>query len=161
MKIRSQYNRSWASWAGLAFLTIQVTALAAAGVDALWQTAKPESQGFSSAKLEAMRADLAKRRTRALLVIRNDTIVCEWYAPDVAANTKLGTASLAKAVVGGLSLAVALNDGRLTLDDPAAKFIPQWRGDPRKSRITLRQLGSQHHAPAARLAHLGHRGRGG
>jgi CubicO group peptidase (beta-lactamase class C family) len=45
-------------------------------------------------------------------------------------------------VVGGLSLAVALSDGRLSLDDSAAKFIPAWRGDPRKSRITLRQLGS-------------------
>ena len=68
--------------------------------------------------------------------------VCEWYAPDSAADKKHGTASLAKAIVGGLSLAVALSDGRLTLDDPAAKFIPQWRDDPRKSRITLRQLGS-------------------
>jgi CubicO group peptidase (beta-lactamase class C family) len=37
---------------------------------------------------------------------------------------------------------VALSDGRLSLDDPAAKYIPQWRDDPRKSRITLRHLGS-------------------
>lgn len=107
-----------------------------------WRIAAPESQGFSSAKLDALRTDLATRRTKAFLVIRNDTIVCEWYAPDQSAVTKFGTASLAKAIVGGLSLAVALNDGRLALDDPAAKFIPQWRDDPRKSRITLRQLGS-------------------
>jgi CubicO group peptidase (beta-lactamase class C family) len=53
-----------------------------------------------------------------------------------------GTASLAKAIVGGLSLSVAMSDGRIGLDDPAAKFIPQWRGDPRRSRITLRQFGS-------------------
>jgi CubicO group peptidase (beta-lactamase class C family) len=41
-----------------------------------------------------------------------------------------------------VSVAVALSDGRLTLDDPVAKFVPQWRGDPVKARITLRQLGS-------------------
>ena len=127
-------------WAALA--VAPVLAMAAESEPVVWRMAKPESQGFSSAKLEALRADLAQRRTRALLVIRNDAIVCEWYAPDISANTKHGTASLAKAMVGGLSLAVALSDGRLTLDDPAANFIPQWREDPRKSRITLRQLGS-------------------
>ena len=89
-----------------------------------------------------MREGLAARKTKALLVIRNDAIVCEWYAPDFAANQKHGTASLAKAIVGGLSIAVAMSDGRIALDDPAVKFIPQWRDDPRKSRITLRQLGS-------------------
>ena len=66
----------------------------------------------------------ATRKTKALLVIRNDAIVCEWYAPDFAVDQKHGTASLAKAIVGGLSLAVAMSDGRITLDDPAAKFIP-------------------------------------
>jgi len=107
-----------------------------------WETTAPESQGFSSSKLEALRADLAARRTKALLVVRSDRIVCEWYAPGHAADKTHGTASLAKAVVGGLSLAVAMSDGRMALDDRAAKFIPQWRADPRKSRITLRHLGS-------------------
>lgn len=107
-----------------------------------WETTAPESQGFSSSKLEALRADLAARRTKALLVVRSDRIVCEWFVPGHAADKKHGTASLAKAVVGGLSLAVAMSDGRMALDDRAAKFIPQWRADPRKSRITLRHLGS-------------------
>ena len=107
-----------------------------------WRTATPESQGFSASRLEGLRADLASRKTRAFLVIRKDAMVCEWYAPGQDADTKFGTASLAKALVGGLSLAVAMTDGRLALDDPAAKFIPQWRDDARKSRITVRQLGS-------------------
>src|SRR6185295_12894404 len=37
---------------------------------------------------------------------------------------------------------VALSDGRFSLDDPVAKFVPQWRADPVKSKITFRQLGS-------------------
>jgi CubicO group peptidase (beta-lactamase class C family) len=127
------------------FLKVMACAatLGAASANAFeWQTATPESQGFSAVKLEALRSDLAARNTKALLVIRNDRIVCEWYAPDHAADKKFGTASLAKAIVGGLSFALAMSDGRIALDDPAAKFIPAWRADPRKSRITLRQLGS-------------------
>ncbi|MCU0917332.1 MAG: beta-lactamase family protein, partial [Planctomycetes bacterium] len=84
----------------------------------------------------------ATRKTTGLLVIRNDKIVCEWYAPGQSATSKHYTASMAKAVVGGVSLAVALSDGRIALDDPAAKYIPQWKSDPQKSRITIRQLGS-------------------
>ena len=49
---------------------------------------------------------------------------------------------MAKAIVGGVSLAVAMTDGRIALDDPAAKYVPQWQDDPRKSKITVRQLGS-------------------
>jgi CubicO group peptidase (beta-lactamase class C family) len=107
-----------------------------------WTTATPESQGMSSEKLAAMRDDLAARKTTGLLVVRNDKIVCEWYAPGQSAKSKHGTASMAKAVVGGVSLAVAVSDGLITLDDRAAKFVPQWRNDPLKSRITVRQLGS-------------------
>ena len=119
-----------------------MSGFAADAPDSPWRVATPESQGFSSTRLEVLRADLEARKTKAFLVIRNDTIVCEWYAADHSAAAKNGTASLAKAIVGGLSLAVALSDGHLALNDPASKFIPQWQGDARKSRITLRQLGS-------------------
>ena len=134
------------------FLAATVVALWALAADASvaqtnspgweWTTASPESQGMSSAKLKAMTEALAARNTSGLLVVRNDRIVCEWYAPGAGAAIPHGTASLAKAIVGGVAAAVAITDGRVALDDPAAKFIPQWQGDPRKSRITLRQLGS-------------------
>ncbi len=124
----------------LAGLLATVSSSAAAPFD--WQTATPESQGMSRAKLDALKDELAKRKTRAFLIIRNDQIVYEWYAPGHAAQKPHGTASLAKAIVAGLSLGVALTDGKITLDDPAAKYIPQWKGDPRKSKITIRQLGA-------------------
>src|SRR3954469_6085092 len=98
-----------------------------------FSTATAESQGMSSAKLEAMKANLAARKTSGLLIIRNDRIVYEWYAEGNSAATKHYTASMAKAVVGGLSVGVALSDGRLALDDLACKYIPQWKTDPRKS----------------------------
>src|SRR5437899_11086637 len=107
-----------------------------------WETATPESQGMSREKLDAHRAALAARKTTAFLVVRNDKIVYEWYADGHGPAKSHGTASLAKAVVGGLSLAVALTDGRIALDDKAVVYIPEWKKDPQKARITIRQLGS-------------------
>jgi CubicO group peptidase (beta-lactamase class C family) len=107
-----------------------------------WPTATPESQGMSSARLDVIKERLAAKKTRAFLVVRNDRVVYEWYAPGVTATTKQGTASLAKALAGGMSLAVAIEDGKISIDDPVAKFLPQWKDDPRKSRITIRHLGS-------------------
>ncbi len=107
-----------------------------------WQTATPATHGMSAAKLDALRDELARRKTRAFLVIREDRVVYEWYAAGTAADAKQGTASLAKAVVGGLSLGVSLTDGRVRLDDPAAKYVPEWTSDPKKAKVTLRHLGS-------------------
>ncbi len=107
-----------------------------------WQRSDPDEEGVSSAKLDTLKDDLAGRNTASFLVIRNDRIVYEWYAKGRSATDKHGTASLAKAIVGGMMLAVALHDGRVRLDDPVSRFIPRWGTDPRKSLVTVRQLGS-------------------
>src|SRR5688500_1834054 len=91
-----------------------------------WVLATPESQGISSARLDAVRNSIAGT-TQALLVIRNDRLVYEWYAPGRTPKDKHSTASMAKAIVGGLSLAVALTGGLMTIDDRASKYIPQWK----------------------------------
>ncbi|HEY2784227.1 MAG TPA: serine hydrolase, partial [Fimbriiglobus sp.] len=122
-----------------------------------WQTAAPESQGMSKEKLYALQAELARRNSRAFLVIRNDKIVCEWYAKGQGSDKKQGTASLAKATVAGLSLAVLLSDRTVTPDTLVADLVPAWKGDPRKSRITLRELGSHTSGMAdAEQDHLPH-----
>jgi CubicO group peptidase (beta-lactamase class C family) len=122
-----------------------------------WQAGTPESQGMSSSRLQALRDDLEAKKSKSLLVIRNDTVVLEWYAPGHAAAKTHYTASMAKALVAGLSLGVAMTDGRLTLDDRAAAHVPQWKDDTRKPKITLRQLGSHtsglDDAEAGGLAH--------
>jgi len=105
-----------------------------------WKSALPEEEGFSSKKLYAMRDSLAAHKTTSIIVIKNDKIVLEWYAPGWDPSKRHGTASSAKALVGGMSLLLALTDGRLRPDDYAWKFIPQWKDDPLKSKITIRQL---------------------
>ena len=95
---------------------------------------------MSKVRLDALRDGLATRGTKSLLVIRRDQIVYEWYAPDHGPDKPHYTASLAKALVGGMSLALALNDGLLDVDDSACAYIPAWRDDPLKSQITIRHL---------------------
>ena len=95
---------------------------------------------MDSARLDAMRDVLAERGTKGLLVVRGDRIVYEWYAPDHGPEKPHYTASLAKALVGGMSLMLALNDGRMAADDPAWKHIPAWEGDAERSKITIRHL---------------------
>jgi CubicO group peptidase (beta-lactamase class C family) len=107
-----------------------------------WGQSPPASQGLSAEKVEQLRDALSKRGSDALLIIRHDHIVCEWYAQGNSASKPHGTASLAKSLIGGISLAVAMNDGRIHPDDLAMKFIPQWKGDARKSKITIAQLAS-------------------
>ena len=107
-----------------------------------WRSATPESQGMSKPKLDLLKEELAKRKTRALLIIRNDAIVYEWYATDHGPKKKHGAASLSKPTVAGLALALLLGDCRLKLDTLVATLVPAWNDDRRKRKITLRHLGS-------------------
>ncbi|HLJ92810.1 MAG TPA: serine hydrolase [Gemmataceae bacterium] len=97
---------------------------------------------MSQKKLDALKDELARRKTRAFLVIRNDRIIYEWYGADHGPTKKHGAASLSKATVVGLALALLLSDGKLQLDTRVADLVPAWNTDGRKRRITLRQLGS-------------------
>ena len=105
-----------------------------------WETTAPESERMSTSRLDAMREELSSRGTEALLIVRNDRIVYEWYAPDHGPEKKHYAASLDKAVVGGTSLMLALNDGLIAVDDPASKYVPAWKDDPAKASITVRHL---------------------
>src|ERR1044071_3789471 len=96
-----------------------------------WPTAAPAEEGFRTDRLEALKTTLPSHKTVALLVARHGRIVLEWYEPGVTADRRQGTASLAKALVGGMSLLVALDAGRMGVDDPAYKYIPAWKDDPK------------------------------
>ena len=105
-----------------------------------WGYSLPSENGFSSEKLYAMRDTLARHSTTSLLVIRDDKVVLDWYAPGWDPDRPHYTASLAKALVGGMSLLLALNDHRLGIDDPVSRYVPEWKYDLQKSKITIRQL---------------------
>ncbi len=105
-----------------------------------WATRAPSDAGLDPARLEAWRSRLAAHGTTGLVLVRRGRIVLEWYAPGWDADRPHGTASMAKALVGGISLAVAMSDGKISPEDAASKYIAAWKDDPLKSKITIRQL---------------------
>src|SRR5690606_4273377 len=106
-----------------------------------WEYASPESQGLSSQKLDEMSRNLAEKGTKKLLIIKNDKIVYDYFANGWGDDErKHYTASLAKALVGGLSLMAAMDDGYISLDAAAFNYIPSWKKHNRKSKITIRHL---------------------
>lgn len=110
------------------------------GQQSCFENCKPEEQGFSSAMLNRMKDTLDAHGTTSILVIRNKRVILEWYADGWDKQRKHYTASLSKALVGGMSLMLALDDGKLQIDDPAYKYIPEWKDDPVRSKITIRHL---------------------
>jgi CubicO group peptidase (beta-lactamase class C family) len=105
-----------------------------------WLVATPQSQGLHADILENLWNDLAIRRTNAFLVIRNDAVVFERYGSGFTRSTPHHTASLAKALVCGVSLSLSMDDGRIRADDLAADYVDEWKDDPVRRTITVRQL---------------------
>lgn len=103
-------------------------------------TAAPETHGLESPKLDAIWNELEARKSNVFVVMRNDRIVYERYANGYNRTKPHYTASLAKALVGGLSLMLAIDDGLIKPDDRASQYIPQWAGVPLKQDITIEQL---------------------
>lgn len=79
------------------------------------------------------------RRGVSLVVMQGGAVVFEDYpnqgAPDMGWELASGTKSFS-----GIMAAAAAFDGWLSLDERCADTLPEWRGDPRKSRITIGQL---------------------
>ena len=75
----------------------------------------------------------------ALLVMLDGEVVFERYEDGWSASRRHPLASGTKSFVGVLA-AAAVEDGLITWDQPVAEVITEWRDDPAKSRITVRQL---------------------
>ncbi|MBA2433086.1 MAG: beta-lactamase family protein, partial [Chthoniobacterales bacterium] len=76
----------------------------------------------------------AKHRGTSLLIIQNGKTLHEQNGTTphrIYSGTK---------AFWGLAALVAAQDGLLNLDERVADTIPSWRNDPRKARVTVRQL---------------------
>ena len=93
----------------------------------------------SAGDLEAVVDRAMADRATSLLIARGDAVLAERYAPGWSADRSREVASVAKSMMAVL-FGMALDDGAITsLDQPAADFIPAWRGDGRAG-ITLHHL---------------------
>ena len=100
------------------------------------------AEAFDTTVFKEHADELFRRSTQAYLIVHENKIVYERYAPDWNRYKPHGTASAAKGIMGGLALMLAIHDGLISLDDPACKYIPAWQSDPQKAAITIRQLGA-------------------
>ena len=89
--------------------------------------------------LAAAAAYSKHQRGAALLVIQNGKTLLEEYPDREGAGAARRIYSGTKAFWNLAALGAA-EEGLLNLDEPAAKTITAWQSDPRKSRITIRQL---------------------
>jgi len=102
-----------------------------------------------SAFAEIRTADCARaakysesRRGAAMLVMQNGRTVFEHYANGGSLSGRWPIFSGTKSFWGIAALA-AMHDGLFRLDDVVSDTITEWKNDPRKSRITIRELLSQ------------------
>src|SRR6059036_4347512 len=103
----------------------------------------------TSAGTEIQAADCARaakysesKRGVSMLVIQNGRTIFEHYANGGSVNGRLPIFSGTKSFWGIAALA-AVHDGLFRLDDLVSDTITEWKSDPRKSWITIRQLLNQ------------------
>lgn len=103
-----------------------------------WETVDPAAAGFDPAKLDAMAAQAEAAGSNCLLVTRNGKLVKEWYwngkGPDSTQEVFSATKSYTSALVG-----IAQAEGKLQIDEPASKYITEWKGTPSES-VTIKDL---------------------
>ena len=103
----------------------------------------------TSAFAEIRSADCARaakysesKRGVSMLVMQNGRPIFEHYANGGSADGRWPIFSGTKSFWGIAALA-AVHDGLFKLDDPVSDTITEWKSDPRKSQITIRQLLNQ------------------
>jgi CubicO group peptidase (beta-lactamase class C family) len=104
-----------------------------------WDVSSPESEGMDAAGLEDVATYCQAHNCGGVVIVRHGRIVWERYRGGWDVNSTDNSWSMAKSVTSAL-VGIAIAEGKIkSIDESAADFIPEWRGDDRKE-ITLRNL---------------------
>ncbi|MGH9900696.1 MAG: serine hydrolase domain-containing protein, partial [Pyrinomonadaceae bacterium] len=116
-------------------------ALLLTGHQAPAQASKPAATLANTERARYESAADYSERTRGLsvLVMKGGRAVFEQYQNGHAADTPHMLASGTKSF-SGVMAAAAVADGLLKLDEPVSQTVTEWKSDPRKSKVTIRQL---------------------
>lgn len=87
---------------------------------------------------EATAAAVRAAGASCMVVRRGDQVVGEWYWDGRTPTAQTTGFSTLKALAGTL-IGIAQTQGRLSIDQRASDFIPEWKGTPSES-VTIRQL---------------------
>lgn len=94
---------------------------------------------LSKDSIEAAHAYSAKRGGIGFIVNEGGQVRFERYAKGHSADEPIHIYSGTKSFFGALAV-IAEKEGLLSLDEKVAETLPEWRDDPRKSTITIREL---------------------
>lgn len=97
------------------------------------------SAQLSNESLEAAHAYSAKRGGIGFIVKEHGQVRFERYAKGHSADEPIHIYSGTKSFFGALAV-IAEKEGILKLDERVSETLPEWRDDPRKERITIREL---------------------
>jgi CubicO group peptidase (beta-lactamase class C family) len=101
-----------------------------------WRIADAAAMGMDTSALAAHRRLCEQSGADACVVARRGAIVQEWYSPLYA--EPIGAMSSTKSVAGLLA-GMLVADGKLSPDDPVARYIPEWRAGA-EAGVTVRHL---------------------
>ena len=95
---------------------------------------------FSAESLQAAKDYAGRMNSNALMLWRDGRVQLEAYFGDFGRDSAVIGRSLSKPLAAiAIGRAIAL--GRIrSLDQPLADFLPEWRADPRRSRILVRHM---------------------
>src|SRR5689334_2870292 len=121
----------------LAFL-IALLHVSASEASIAWHKVSPASVGLDAKVLDRIAQTAKTGKSNCLLVARDGELADEWYFHGTNANTTQDVYSATKSFTSTL-VGIAQDEGKLSIDEPAAKWIPAWNGTP-SAAVTIRQL---------------------
>lgn len=81
-----------------------------------------------------------QHNTLSFAIIRNDTLLYEYYAPNLTPQTNVTSFSIAKSFVAML-IGIAIDDGRInSVNDPIIDYIPELQNEKGFNIITIKNL---------------------
>lgn len=121
-----------------------------------WERLDAAEAGFDPAALDRLAGAAAAAGSTCLVVTRDGAVVDERYADGAGPDTTREAFSVTKSVTSTL-VGIAQHEGALALDDPAARYIPEWQGTDAEA-VTVEHLLSnvsgRHWDPATDYAEM-------
>ncbi|MGB8327818.1 MAG: serine hydrolase [Steroidobacteraceae bacterium] len=108
------------------------------GSGGFFPTALPGERTVADPALEAAAQWAGDHGSVALLVLHHGSLQLERYWHGVSGDRLVSGRAMSRSLVS-LAYAEAVAKGLVDLADPAEKYLPEWRGDPR-GQITVREL---------------------
>lgn len=96
-----------------------------------------EIEGFLDWAFAESQGNFTRKRTRAVLVLKDDKVIAERYAPGFSASTRFMSWSMAKSFLNAL-VGILVNKGEMKIHDKLS--ADEWSDSEEKKEITVDQL---------------------